>query len=229
MLCSRNKKVLLPPRTNLINRHLSLLNKSTYLEIGVRCGANLFQINASRKIGVDPDYFFSKRSLIKALFQKRNWFLKMFKMESDIFFSNKGASLFRKSGIDLVFIDGMHTYRQSLKDATNSLSYLNKGGIIIFHDCNPTSKIAAQPSIPSQKINWNGDVWKTIYHFRQFPEYFECYTYNSDQGLGVLKMRNNIATDTTPKLQFRQDFQDLAYEYLSRNRVSTIGLKEFPN
>ena len=229
MFCSQNKKHLLPPRTNLINRHLSSIKKSTYLEIGVRCGANLFQINASRKIGVDPDYFFSNRSLIKALFHRRNWFLEMFKLESDNFFSDKGALLFKKSGIDVVFIDGMHTYRQSLKDATNSLRYLNKGGVIIFHDCNPTSKIVAKPSIPSQKINWNGDVWKTIYHFRQFPEHFECYTYKSDQGLGVLKMKNNIAFDITSKIQFRQDFQDLTYEYLSRNRVSTIGLKEFPN
>ena len=228
MFCSQNKKVLLPPRTNLINKHLSLLNKSTYLEIGVRCGANLFQINASRKIGVDPDYFFSNRSLIRALFHRRNWFFKMYKLESDVFFSNKGASLFNKNGIDVVFIDGMHTYRQSLKDATNSLGYLNKGGVIIFHDCNPASEIAAQPSIPSQKINWNGDVWKTIYHFRQFPEHFECYTLNSDQGLGILKLRNNNSSDIISKIQFRHDIQDLTYEYLSRNRVSTVGLKEFP-
>jgi hypothetical protein len=217
-----------PPRTKLINNYLSHSKQKSYLEIGVRCGAKFFRVNASKKIGVDPDYFFSKRSLLKAMLYKRNWFLKMYKLESDSFFSEQGNHLFNNRGLDVVFIDGMHTYDQSLKDATNSLLFLNRDGTIIFHDCNPLSEVAAQPNIPTEKINWNGDVWKTIHHFRQYPEYFDCFTYDTDEGLGVLKWKGEISKDLMTKIKRLQDVSDLPYEYLSQNRDSVIGLRDFP-
>ena len=91
-----------PPRTKLINNYLSHSKQKSYLEIGVRCGANFFRVNASRKIGVDPDYFFSKRSLLKAMLYMRNWFLKKYKLESDSFFSEQGNHLFNNRGLDVV-------------------------------------------------------------------------------------------------------------------------------
>jgi predicted O-methyltransferase YrrM len=41
---------------------------------------------------------------------------------------------------DIVFIDGFHHSDQVAKE--NSLRVLNPGGIIVMHDCNPTTKIS---------------------------------------------------------------------------------------
>lgn len=92
-------------------------------------------------------------------------------MSSDTFF-DKEHTFLSKTGLDIAFIDGLHTFSQTLKDVQNTLRYLNKKGVIVLHDCNPLSEVAALPakSIREiQKLNppgftgiWNGDVWKTI-------------------------------------------------------------------
>jgi len=207
----------------LINIKLQSFKNPRYIEIGVRNGETFFAVNARKKWGVDPSYFFAKRALLKALTYKRNWGFRMFKMKSDDFFLNKVKRITRKHAFDVIFIDGLHTYEQSLKDAVNSLAYLNRNGTIIFHDCNPTSAKAAQPWLPTEKINWNGDVWKTIYHFREIPEFFECFTHDDDHGLGILKWKNfdkEILKSIVPK----EEIINLDYEYLQNNRVNTIGL-----
>jgi predicted O-methyltransferase YrrM len=56
------------------------------------------------------------------------------RMTSDEFFA---ANQFT---FDIVFIDGLHD--QVAKDIENSLRVLNPGGIIVMHDCNPTTKIS---------------------------------------------------------------------------------------
>lgn len=214
------------PRTRLINHFLSSSNTKSYLEIGVRYGENFFQVNASKKIGVDPAYFFSKRSLIKSFLHKRNWFFKMYKMESDSFFSLY-KKLFKRIPLDVVFIDGMHTYEQSLEDAKNCLLNLNSEGTIIFHDCNPSCEISAQPILPQEKINWNGDVWKTIYHFRQFSNNFDCFTYDTDEGLGILRMKPKCNLDILSQITVSEEIKDLDYKFLNQNRISILGLKNF--
>lgn len=215
-------------RTDLINFHLNSINNSRYLEIGVRNGENFFSVNAGKKWGVDPSYFFAKRALLKALIFKRNWHFKMLKMTSDEFFLNEVNKVTSKHFFDVVFIDGLHTYEQSLKDAINSLDNLNKNGVIILHDCNPKSEKAAQSSLPIENINWNGDVWKTVYHFRKYPDFFDCFTIDNDEGLGVLKWRK-FDKAILRKIVLDKEIFDLEYDYLKNNRVEVLGLKAFNN
>jgi len=76
-------------------------------------------------------------------------------MESDTFFVQEKLRL-SEHGLDVVFIDGLHTFLQSLKDVQNSLRYLNANGVIVLHDCNPLSEAAAFPAVSIdevQKIN----------------------------------------------------------------------------
>lgn len=207
----------------LINFKLRSFNKPKYIEIGVRNGETFFAVNAQKKWGVDPNHFFAKRALLKALSYKRNWGFKIFRMESDEFFLNEVKKITRKHPFDVVFIDGLHTYEQSLRDALNSLAHLNPKGTIIFHDCNPPSAKAAQPWLPTEKINWNGDVWKTIYHFRKFPNFFECFTHDDDQGLGILKWKK-FDKEILKSIVPTEDILNLDYEYFNNNRVNTIGL-----
>ena len=145
-------------RTTLLNSYLSERKNSSYLEIGVRNGENYFAINAKRKFGVDPNYFFAKRALLKSWLKKSNRTQRMFRCTSDHFFLHHAAQVCEEGEFDLIFIDGMHTYEQSLQDAVNSLNFLKRDGRIVFHDCNPWSEESARPHIPSGKVSWNGDV-----------------------------------------------------------------------
>lgn len=217
---------MIAKRIKLINKLLKESVYSRYLEIGVRNGENFFSVISKQKVGVDPQYFFSKRFFFKSLIKYYNWRFRMFKKTSDSFFECDAPNIYKNKKIDVVFIDGMHTYTQSLKDAKNSLRFLNEDGVIIFHDCNPQSPEAATAHLPSKKINWNGDVWKTIYHFRHLANDFDCFTYDDDEGLGVLKMKKGTSPLTVSKLDPLSHINNLNYYDLQKNRDQYLGLKK---
>ena len=62
---------------------------------------------------------------------------------------------------DLIFLDGLHTYEQTIKDIDNSLKILNERGVILIHDCLPKN---LEPNVPRMYGHWNGDAWKAIVH-----------------------------------------------------------------
>ena len=208
---------------SLINSSLIKYDNPQYLEIGVRNGETFFSIKTKRKYGIDPNYFFSKRFLMKSLFKNYNWGYKMYREESDTFFIHRATQL-KNFRISVAFIDGFHTYEQSFNDAINCLKWLEPNGIIIFHDCNPQSEQAAFPQLPSTPINWNGDVWKTIKHFRGLSDYFECYTFDADQGLGVLTMKKKINPTTLNSFKLDMEISRLQYQFFCDNRKETLGL-----
>jgi hypothetical protein len=63
---------------SLINSKLKNFRNPQYLEIGVRNGETFFSIQTRNKYGVDPDFFFSKRSLIKSCLATYNCGFKMY-------------------------------------------------------------------------------------------------------------------------------------------------------
>ena len=103
-------------------------------------------------------------------------------MTSDEFFKNN------KKSFDLIFLDGLHTYEQTIKDINNSLKFINSKGAIIIHDCLP-KKIWNQ-IVPRMYGHWNGDVWKAIVHARSY-ENADTYTLKADHGLGIIIKRKN--------------------------------------
>jgi len=150
-------------RLDLINYVIKKNNYKRYLEIGCHLDEIFEKINIS-KIGVDPVSGGT------------------FRGTSDEFFSRN------KDMFDCVFIDGLHTYDQVLKDVKNSLKFLDNNGIIILHDCLPIS--INHQRVPRTRYTWNGDVWKAIVELRTHKN-LEVFTVEADQGLGVIKKKNN--------------------------------------
>ena len=208
--------------SSLINQKLNFFKNPHYLEIGVRNGETFFSIKCRKKFGVDPNYYFSKRFLLKSLLRHYNWGYKMFRQKSDYFFHD--AAFFSNYKISVAFIDGFHTYEQSLMDVKNCLRHLELNGTIIFHDCNPQSEEAGSPKLPRKPINWNGDVWKTICQLRTLNEYFDCFTIDADQGLGVLKAKVKITDNILNLLSPLDNITALTYKDLVANRTEYIGL-----
>jgi len=172
-------------RLDLINYVIKKNNYKRYLEIGCHLDEIFEKINIS-KIGVDPVSGGT------------------FRGTSDEFFSRN------KDMFDCVFIDGLHTYDQVLKDVKNSLKFLDNNGIIILHDCLPIS--INHQRVPRTRYTWNGDVWKAIVELRTHKN-LEVFTVEADQGLGVIKKKNNsdilILEDV--------DFSKLSFKFYYNN------------
>ena len=150
-------------RIDLINHVINKYNYKKYLEIG--CHNNeVFNKIKIEKIGVDP-------------VSGGN-----FKGTSDKFFEQN------KENFDCIFIDGMHEYKQVKKDIINSIKFLNKNGIIILHDCLPKS--ISHQRVPRTRYSWNGDVWKAVVEARTW-KHVDTFTVLSDQGLGIIKNKDN--------------------------------------
>jgi len=152
-------------------------------------------------------------------------------MDINTFFDTQ-HSLLSKIGLDVAFVDGLHTFSQSLHDVKNTLQYLNKNGGIVLHDCNPLSAVAALPakSIREiQKLNppgftgiWNGDVWKTIAYLRATRKDLHVFVLDCDFGMGII-------TRGTPEnlLEYSvEEVKNLSYSDLASNRQSMINLKD---
>lgn len=216
-------------RTEVIQKIIDKIKARTYLEIGVSRGSNFFPIKIRRKIGVDPRFNFGSRKKIKWCCKNfYNLRARYYEIGSDSFFALDRLN----SGVDVVFIDGLHTHQQSLKDVENSLRYLNPRGVIIMHDCNPQSEAAACPAPPTNHAGvlnsqnwdgrWNGDVWKTICHLRSTRHDLNVFVLDCDQGLGIITQgKPEGVLSFTPA-----QIDELLYKDLARDRKAFLNLKD---
>ena len=92
------------------------------------------------------------------------------------------------NGQKRIFIDGLHEYDQVYKDIKNSIKFLKDDGIIILHDCLPSS--IHHQAVPRYKSIWNGDVWKAVVNIRTRPE-LDTITCCIDFGLSIIRKKKN--------------------------------------
>lgn len=215
-------------------------NFNTYLEIGCYRGKTFFPVKAKYKIAVDPFFhvLFIKDAFLWSLKAPNNIKNKYFQLESDLFFSKKKLFLKKIKPIDVVLIDGLHTFETSLNDVVNSILYLNKNGLIIMHDCLPPNKGAAIPTkyfpTPEEQSKeeswtgaWCGDVWKTIiYLLRCHSELLEVCVINTDNGLGIVRFKEGVENHNIKidKEEFSK-INDLTYDDLINDVENLLNLK----
>ena len=202
---------------NIINQKKA----NIYLEIGVYTGACFLNINAPKKIAVDPKILIKKK-------KKRK--IKYYEMTSDEFFEKEEKMLI-KHGLDVVFLDGLHTYEQSSKDVLNCLKYLNENGVIVMHDCNPQSETMAFPAnsiehakslnLPGWEGKWSGDVWKTVVYLRSNYDDLNIFVLDYDYGIGIITKGKQ---DSSLKYSI-EEIRNLTYNDLEKNRKNLLNLK----
>lgn len=225
-------------RIELIGKIIEDKKSSTYLEIGIYRGASFFPVKCKNKIAVDPYMKISWKGKIVRIFQNPyNFRNRYFEITSDKFFESKAQRIFKKTGVDIVLIDGLHTFEASLKDVLNSLKYLNSNGTIIMHDCYPPHKAAATPAASFQDAKqknikgwtgqWCGDVWKTIVYLKEkYPHNLVVCVLNSDFGLGVINIISPIESELEIDKDLFQKVNSLEYESVFANPHKALGLKE---
>lgn len=217
-------------RLKVIQKIIDCKNAQTYLEIGVEGGDVFLKIKAREKIAVDPKILITKKSRWRAIFKYfYNISNKYYEMKSDVFFETK--TYFIKNGLDVVFIDGLHTYEQTLRDVHNCLKLLKEDGVIILHDCNPVSESAAYPADSWEQTEsfelegwtgeWSGDVWKTIVYLRSTRKDLKIFVLDCDYGIGII-------TKGTPENMLtysKEEIDNFFYRDLERNRERMLNLK----
>ena len=128
-------------------------------------------------------------------------------MTSNIFFSENNLKF------DVIFIDGLHHYKQCQKDTVNSLKCLNPEGIIFIHDLLPRNSF--EEFVPQKQSTWSGDVWKVAVELSQSKNIDFCIV-NIDRGVGIVKTRKDYeykVNDDLMNLKFK-DFIENFYPKL---------------
>jgi hypothetical protein len=187
-----------PSRIEIIQEIINQKKFQNYLEIGCDQDENFSQITIKKKIGVDPKCGGTHR------------------MTSDKFFENN------EEKFDIIFLDGLHTYEQTIKDINNSIKSVTNDGLIMIHDCLP-KKIWNQV-VPRLYGHWNGDVWKAIVEARTFS-HVDTLTCTADHGLGIILKRKNSKILEIEKKDFKRlKFSD--YYNNHKNFMNPMSFEE---
>lgn len=152
-------------RTDIIQHFIDTRDFKKYLEVGCYRNENFNKIRCEYKVSVDPDPEAHAT----------------YCTTSDDFFKNN------RETFDIVFIDGLHEHSQVYKDIMNSLYVLNKGGVIVMHDCLPKSEAMQRWDNKShQGEEWTGDTWKAFVQARNNLKGYKVYCIDEDYGCGVI-------------------------------------------
>ena len=224
-------------RIELIRDLFAKTNFSTYLEIGCHSGLSFLPLECRNKIAVDPHFIIPMKTKLSWLLKNRsNLRNKYFEETSDAFFSKRKSYLEKAQPLDVALVDGLHTFQTSLNDVLHTLEYLNGTGLIIMHDCLPPHKAAAIPTkqFPNEKESdiegwtgeWCGDVWKSIVYLREnLSESLDVCVINTDYGLGVIRIKNNIDGVLKINQKSFDEIDKMTYDEMIENRESTLNLK----
>jgi hypothetical protein len=129
------------------------LRPGFYLEIGVSAGDSLRLAHpATFACGVDP------QPDIKHVLGPN---MRVLAETSDAFFARYAERpAFASRLIDLAFLDGLHTFDQTLRDFINVERRAAPGAIVMIHDCIPLDAVVAARE--RRSAFWTGDVWKIL-------------------------------------------------------------------
>lgn len=182
-------------RIQIINALIKKNGYKTYLEIGVNTpaqpGYSHEGVEVATKHGVDPNVDTTYR------------------MTSDDFFA-ENTNMY-----DIVFVDGLHIFDQAHRDIENSLRFLNPGGTIVVHDCNPVREITQRAVRASS--TWHGDVWKAILKLRMERKDVSIYTIDADEGCAIV-------TKGSQELYIPETTDTYTWKYFKKNKKEILNL-----
>ncbi len=197
-----------------------LIRPAAYVEIGVCKGLSIqYATHSDIVLGVDVE---QHEFQVEA---PPN--LRMFYKTSNQFFKEDIAESLKQKKVDFTFIDGLHTYEQTLLDFIQIEKYCHKLSIAAFHDCLPLTKGIAQRETPNSFwIGWCGDVWKILPILKKYrPDLTLTMVGAAPSGLLLvqgLDPDSRVLADNFHKI--RQEFDPLEYtqDFFERNLAGSL-------
>jgi hypothetical protein len=215
-------------RSTVIQTLLNLFPEPTYLEIGVAKGETFRSISAARKVAVDPRFQFDPLSCEAETYHK---------VASDVYFGEIAAV---NDKFDVIYLDGLHTAEQTLRDLMNSLCHVKSNGVIVVDDVYPDSYAASLPDIGLTTLvkrhlgqtdhNWMGDVFKLVFFVHSFCQQHSFATVSDNHGqLVVWRERRSARGIGEKSLKYisHMDFADMitSIEVLNRKPFADIVMQ----
>lgn len=143
-----------------LNALVSMFSHPRYLEIGLDQGKTFEAIASTSRVGVEPVPRFDTGKLPVGS--------TVFIGTSDEFFEFADTGL----ELDVVFVDGLHTFQQTYRDIVHSLRHLRRGGVILVDDVVPCDEVSAIPDLSRSLAErrargmlgtpWHGDVFRVV-------------------------------------------------------------------
>lgn len=137
--------------------HAAVPGMVRYLEIGIAYGDTLDSVTLPSRTGVDPAPKFDLNRLPAGC--------RVEAVTSDAFFRSN------RSRFDIVFLDGLHTYRQTYRDLINALRVCSRGPVLV-DDVVPCDETSAIPDLEASLAErrrqglpgtpWHGDVYRMM-------------------------------------------------------------------
>lgn len=200
------------------------LKATTYLEIGVSDGECFCAVSAPIKIGVDPI-----APSPAVLEETRQSGVTYCALPSDEFFRGPARGLLT-AGVDVAFIDGLHTWHQAYRDCRNVLRYLSPEGVILLHDCLPRNEQeatvaashshAAELNGPGWNGVWTGDVWRVIVTLRTYHTDLSAHVLWCDHGIGLVRRTRRPSRHPLAEM----DISGLTFADLRADKRRLLGL-----
>jgi len=161
---------------------LALYSSPRYLEIGVSKGITFHAVPAARKVAVDPRFRFDPAV------QPAHPGAVYHQVTSDTYF---GSIAQPDETFEVIFLDGQHTFEQTLRDLLNALAHLAPGGVILIDDVIPSSYPASMRSrresiaaATAMGVNgqWMGDVYRLVFFIDSFFQQLTYRTVSDNHG-----------------------------------------------
>lgn len=159
-----------------------------YLEVGVWRGATFDKVPAARKVAVDPAF-----RLDPPAGERDEPGTDYHEVTSDEYFAGLVG---RDELFDVIFLDGLHVYEQTLRDLMNALDHLQPDGVVVVDDTHPPSHLCSLPDrdeyfavrdyIGETDKRWMGDIYKLVWFVDTFCPHLTYRTIADNHGQTVL-------------------------------------------
>ncbi|MCD4535999.1 class I SAM-dependent methyltransferase [Nocardioides sp. cx-169] len=204
------------PRSKVVQRLLSLFDEPSYLEVGVSRGVTFHAVKARRKVAVDPVFDFDWQTEQ----EKRRDTTTYHQVTSDEYF---GSVIGEGERFDVIFLDGLHTFEQTLRDLLNALDHLSEGGIIVIDDVRPSSYHASLPDhlqsvrvrqwVKGDNKDWMGDVYRLLWFIDTFCQQLTYRTVSNNHGVAVVwRQRRSSVVERSVRTTAELSFEDFVLQ-----------------
>jgi hypothetical protein len=169
-------------RADVVQSFLSLYQEPRYLEVGVEKGLTFHALSAARKVAVDPHFQFDVSEAESAHPEAT-----YHQVPSDEYFGSRARGQF-----EVIYLDGLHTFEQILRDFTNALELITPDGVIVIDDVIPNSYFASMSNASEfwalhaggfvQRAFWMGDVYRLVFFIDTFFQQVSFRTVEENHG-----------------------------------------------